>query len=300
MLFLAKRVRRPGILMLVYLYSYAVTQFLIFFTRANDIVSFMGLNWGLKQAQWTSLVVLVALLPLTYWLIRYSKPVPDGATAATYGIVPRPTAVPAGTVTKIVEVTDQDKNKKNVPAIRDEKPIVIPKHEIEIVPEESAEQLPSKSEKDISDVPTSEIIPDEEKVETVRNVSDEPTSEILPDEEMVTTVQNGTGHISDEPTSEILPDEEMVTTVQNGSSDISDVPTSEIIPDEGDTIKATQDDVQQSKDEEPEVVMPEDGANKGDEEDVEDVERSEKDEEAIEGEVKEVPEEKKASGKKKK
>src|SRR5579884_1533953 len=102
MLFLAKRVRRPGVLMLVYLYGYAITQFLVFFARANDIVSFVGLNWGLKQAQWTSLVVLVALLPLTYWLIRYSKPVPKGETAATYGLVPRKSAVaPAGTITKI-------------------------------------------------------------------------------------------------------------------------------------------------------------------------------------------------------
>ncbi len=86
MLYLARRVSRPGVLMLVYLYSYAITQFLLFFVRDNLIVSFLGLNWGLKQAQWTSIVVLIVLLPITYLLLRYSKPVPDGEVAATYGI----------------------------------------------------------------------------------------------------------------------------------------------------------------------------------------------------------------------
>jgi phosphatidylglycerol:prolipoprotein diacylglycerol transferase len=86
MLFLAKRLRRPGVLMLVYLYSYAITQFLIFYTRDNAIVQFLGLDWGLKQAQWTSLVLLVALLPITYWVLRRSQPVPEGAVAATYGL----------------------------------------------------------------------------------------------------------------------------------------------------------------------------------------------------------------------
>ncbi len=78
--------RRPGVLMLVYLYAYAITQFFLFFVRANDVVSFLGLNWGLKQAQWTSLVLLIVLLPLTYVVLRYSKPVPEGEVAATYGV----------------------------------------------------------------------------------------------------------------------------------------------------------------------------------------------------------------------
>ncbi|GCF06514.1 prolipoprotein diacylglyceryl transferase [Dictyobacter arantiisoli] len=86
MLYLARRVRRPGILMLVYLFSYTISQFLIFFTRANDVVSFFGLNLGLKQAQYTSLVVFILLLPLTYWVIRRSRPIPVGEVAATYGI----------------------------------------------------------------------------------------------------------------------------------------------------------------------------------------------------------------------
>jgi phosphatidylglycerol---prolipoprotein diacylglyceryl transferase len=86
MLFLARRVTRPGVLMLVYLFGYAISQFFLFFVRNNIVVTFFGLNLGLKQAQWTSLVVFVLLLPITYFVLRYSKPVPDGEVAATYGI----------------------------------------------------------------------------------------------------------------------------------------------------------------------------------------------------------------------
>jgi phosphatidylglycerol:prolipoprotein diacylglycerol transferase len=84
--FLASRLRRPGVLMLVYLFGYVLTQFFIFFVRDNLVVSFLGLDWGLKQAQWTSLVVFVLLLPLTFLVLRFSRPVPPGAVAATYGI----------------------------------------------------------------------------------------------------------------------------------------------------------------------------------------------------------------------
>jgi phosphatidylglycerol:prolipoprotein diacylglycerol transferase len=87
MLYLAHRVRRPGILMLVYLFSYAITQFFLFFVRDNIYVKlFNVLDWHLKQAQWTSLAVFIILLPITYLVIRYSKPVPVGEVAATYGI----------------------------------------------------------------------------------------------------------------------------------------------------------------------------------------------------------------------
>ncbi len=90
MFYLAYRVRRPGVLMLIYLYAYVITQFLLFFVRDNVVVTFLGLNWGLKQAQWTSLVVFIILLPITYLVFRYSKPVPKGAVAATYGIPQKP------------------------------------------------------------------------------------------------------------------------------------------------------------------------------------------------------------------
>ncbi|HTK09396.1 MAG TPA: prolipoprotein diacylglyceryl transferase [Ktedonobacteraceae bacterium] len=86
MYFVIRHTRRPGVLMLVYLFGYTITQFSIFFTRANDIVSFLGLDWGLKQAQWTSIVVFIVLIPVTFWVLRHSKPVPEGEVVATYGI----------------------------------------------------------------------------------------------------------------------------------------------------------------------------------------------------------------------
>jgi phosphatidylglycerol:prolipoprotein diacylglycerol transferase len=86
MFYLARRVSRPGTLLLFYLYAYSITQFLLFFVRDNVIVTFLGLDWGLKQAQWTSLVLLIVLLPITYLISRYSKPIPEGEVAATYGI----------------------------------------------------------------------------------------------------------------------------------------------------------------------------------------------------------------------
>ncbi len=89
MLLLARKVRRPGLLMLVYLFSYCITQFLIFFTRANVLVDVFGIR-TLKQAQWTALVVFVILLPITYLVVRYSKAVPAGEVAATYGIEQKP------------------------------------------------------------------------------------------------------------------------------------------------------------------------------------------------------------------
>ncbi len=86
MLYLSHRLRRPGVLMLVYLFGYVITQFLLFFVRANVVVTFLGLNWGLKQAQWTSLVVFILLIPITFLVFRFSKPVPEGEILATYGI----------------------------------------------------------------------------------------------------------------------------------------------------------------------------------------------------------------------
>src|SRR5579859_1777118 len=86
MFYLARRVSRPVVLLLFYLYAYSITQFLLFFARDNVIVTFLGLDWGLKQVQWTSLVLLIVLLPITYLISRYSKPIPEGEVAATYGI----------------------------------------------------------------------------------------------------------------------------------------------------------------------------------------------------------------------
>ena len=88
--FLSRRLRRPGALILIYLFGYVITQFLLFFVRDNLIVNFLGLDWGLKQAQWTSLVVFILLIPVTYLVLHFSKPVPEGEVAATYGIPQKP------------------------------------------------------------------------------------------------------------------------------------------------------------------------------------------------------------------
>ena len=90
MLYLSHRLRRPGVLMLVYLFGYVITQFLLFFVRANTVVTFLGLDWGLKQAQWTSIIVFILLIPLTFLVFHFSKPVPKGEFPATYGIPQKP------------------------------------------------------------------------------------------------------------------------------------------------------------------------------------------------------------------
>lgn len=88
LLLLARRYRRPGMLLLTYLFGYAVAQFLVFFARANSVVPFFILDWGLKQAQWTSLLVLLLLIPLTLWVRRwrFAQPIPPGEIPATYGM----------------------------------------------------------------------------------------------------------------------------------------------------------------------------------------------------------------------
>ncbi len=94
---LSHRVRRPGVLTIVYLFGYAISQFLIFFVRDNVITTFFGLDWGLKQAQWTSIVLFIVLIPLTYVVMRYwkyARPVPAGEVAATYGIPQKPQEKP--------------------------------------------------------------------------------------------------------------------------------------------------------------------------------------------------------------
>jgi phosphatidylglycerol---prolipoprotein diacylglyceryl transferase len=60
---------RPGGLILSYLWLYAGTQFLVFFLRSNPPVLL-----GLKQAQWTSLVLLALLLPVTLWWRSRNRP----------------------------------------------------------------------------------------------------------------------------------------------------------------------------------------------------------------------------------
>src|SRR5579863_886761 len=124
---LAYRLRRPGLLMLVYLFGYVITQFFIFFVRDNLVVSFLGLNWGLKQAQWTSLVVFILLIPLTFLVLRwrYSKPVPVGEVAATYNIPQKVKPEP-------VEAHENDPKTEDEPEAQiDEQPADEETHEVE-------------------------------------------------------------------------------------------------------------------------------------------------------------------------
>jgi len=88
LLFLARRYRRPGALIATYLFGYTITQFLVFFTRSNIVVPLGSLDWGLKQAQWTSLIVFILLIPITIFFLRsrWGQPVPAGETPATYGM----------------------------------------------------------------------------------------------------------------------------------------------------------------------------------------------------------------------
>lgn len=88
LLFLARRYRRPGALMATYLFGYCVTQFIVFFARANIIVPLGPLDWGLKQAQWTAIIFAIALIPITIIAMRtrFARPVPVGEVPATYGI----------------------------------------------------------------------------------------------------------------------------------------------------------------------------------------------------------------------
>lgn len=91
MFYLARRLKRPGVLMLFYLFCYCITQFTVFFVRDNIYVNFLGVT-TLKQAQWTSIIVFLALIPISFYVmrLRYARPVPDGEVAVTYGIPQKP------------------------------------------------------------------------------------------------------------------------------------------------------------------------------------------------------------------
>ncbi len=136
MLYLSHRLRRPGVLMLVYLFGYVITQFLLFFVRANTVVTFLGLNWGLKQAQWTSLVVFILLIPLTFLVFHFSKPVPEGEIPATYGIpqksepeAQKPALEEASDAEASKTPEDERTNAEGVDAVETEQPLSEEKEE---------------------------------------------------------------------------------------------------------------------------------------------------------------------------
>jgi phosphatidylglycerol---prolipoprotein diacylglyceryl transferase len=75
---------RPGWLFVVYIAGYSIGQFAIFFLRANSVLAL-----GLKQAQWTAIIVLLADIVLAVWLSR-RRPRRPSAPAAE----PMPTSRP--------------------------------------------------------------------------------------------------------------------------------------------------------------------------------------------------------------
>lgn len=76
---------RSGWVFVLYLAGYSVGQFALFYFRANSVL------WlGLKQAQWTALVVLAGALLAGWWLARHPA-APDAALPAAVA----PSADPA-------------------------------------------------------------------------------------------------------------------------------------------------------------------------------------------------------------
>lgn len=61
--FMRTRVHIPGMLFILYLELYSLTQFFIFFVRNNSVTLL-----GLKQAQLTAMVVVIALFPVASYL----------------------------------------------------------------------------------------------------------------------------------------------------------------------------------------------------------------------------------------
>jgi prolipoprotein diacylglyceryltransferase len=74
-----KRVGPDGVLGMLYLALYSISQFFIFFLRDNTVV--LG---GLKQAQVTAIIVLAVSLPIMAYLLRRQRSTsqPEPALAA--------------------------------------------------------------------------------------------------------------------------------------------------------------------------------------------------------------------------
>jgi phosphatidylglycerol:prolipoprotein diacylglycerol transferase len=64
---------KMGLVSLVYLVGYAITQFIVFFFRGSEpTVPFLGID-ALKQAQWTAVFVLIAMVPYYFLIQRTSR-----------------------------------------------------------------------------------------------------------------------------------------------------------------------------------------------------------------------------------
>lgn len=77
---LRKRIHPEGMLAMLYIVAYSVSQFFIFFVRDNIVI--LG---GLKQAQVTALVVIALTIPVIVYLLRKDRLTPrrEAAHAAT-------------------------------------------------------------------------------------------------------------------------------------------------------------------------------------------------------------------------
>ena len=73
---LRKRIHPEGMLAMLYVVLYSISQFFIFFVRQNDIVLF-----GLKQAQVTAIVVIILTLPIIAYLLRKDRQQPKPQAA---------------------------------------------------------------------------------------------------------------------------------------------------------------------------------------------------------------------------
>lgn len=71
---------RAGLFFTLYLMLYAISQFVVFFFRATEPATpFLGIS-GLKQAQWTAIIVFLLCIPLALLILRVSKPWPFSDT----------------------------------------------------------------------------------------------------------------------------------------------------------------------------------------------------------------------------
>lgn len=71
---------RAGLYFTLYLMLYAISQFVVFFFRATEPTTpFLGIG-GLKQAQWTAVIVFLLCIPLALLVLKVSKPWPFSKT----------------------------------------------------------------------------------------------------------------------------------------------------------------------------------------------------------------------------
>jgi phosphatidylglycerol:prolipoprotein diacylglycerol transferase len=99
---------KAGLFFLLYLALYGISQFVVFFWRGSEpYTPFLGID-GLKQAQWTAIVVLLICVPLYFLIQRFSAawtysdkgpvPWPQGSRAAVPVVAGVAAPVAAGAV----------------------------------------------------------------------------------------------------------------------------------------------------------------------------------------------------------